>query len=77
MDHNVVACLSDKVAPVEIAQYEIRSTDRVFDSQNPEKLSIAGQKPICYSSTITTTLTNVVEESPFRLDDVQYLKVDC
>jgi len=76
-DHNVVACLSDRVASVEIAHYEIPSTDRVLDPRNPKKLSIAGQKPIRYSSTITTTLTAVVEESPFRLDEVQYLNVDC
>jgi Methyltransferase FkbM domain len=76
-DHNVVACLSDRVASVEIAHYEIPSTDRVLDPRNPEKLSIAGQKPIRYSSSITTTLTAVVEESPFRLDEVQYLNVDC
>jgi FkbM family methyltransferase len=77
MDHNVVACLSDKVAPVEIAHYEIPSTDRVVDSQNAEKLSIVGQKPISSSSTITTTLTAVLEKSPFRLDEVRYLNVDC
>jgi FkbM family methyltransferase len=76
-DHNVVACVSDKVASVEIAHYEIPSTDRVFDAQNAEKLSIVGQKPIRYSSAITTTLTAVVEESPFQLDEVQYLNVDC
>ena len=76
-DHNVVACLSDRVASVEIAHYEIPSTDRVLDPQKPKELSIVGQKPIRYSSTITTTLTAVVEESPFRLDEVQYLNVDC
>ena len=76
-DHNVVACLSDKAAPVQIAHYEIPSTDRVLDARNSEKLSIVGQKPIRYSSTSTTTLTAVLEESPFRLDEVQYLNVDC
>jgi FkbM family methyltransferase len=76
-DHNVMACLSDSVAAVEIAHYEIPSTDRVLNPRNPGKLSIVGQKPIRYSSTITTTLTAVVEESPFRLDEVQYLNVDC
>ena len=76
-DHNVVACVSDRVAAVEIAHYEIPSTDRVLDPRNPEKLSIVGQKPIRYSSAITTTLTAVVEESPFRLNEVQYLNVDC
>jgi Methyltransferase FkbM domain len=76
-DHNVVACLSDRVASVEIAHYEIPSTDRVLDPRNPEKLSIVGQRPIRYSSSITTTLTAVVEGSPFRLDEVQYLNIDC
>ncbi len=72
-----MACLSDRVAPVEIAHYEMPSTDRVVDPRNTEKLSIVGQMPICYSSAITTTLTAVVEESPFRLNEVQYLNVDC
>ena len=76
-DHNVVACLSDRVAQVEIAHYEMPSTDRVVDSRNPNKVSIVGQMPIRYSSAITTTLTAVVEESPFRLNEVQYLNVDC
>jgi len=76
-DHNVVACLSDKVMPVDIAHYEIPSTDRVLDAENAEKLSIIGQTPIRYSSAATTTLTTVIEESPFRLDEVQYLNVDC
>jgi FkbM family methyltransferase len=76
-DHNVVACVSNKVEPVEIAHYKIPSTDRVVDAQNAEKLSLAGQKPIGSSSMITTTLTAVLEESPFRLDEVQYLNVDC
>jgi hypothetical protein len=76
-DHNVVACLLDRVVPVEIAHYEMPSTDRVVDPRNTEKLSIVGQKPIRYSSGIATTLTAVIEESPFRLDEVQYLNVDC
>ena len=49
----------------------------MLDARNSEKLSIVGQKPIRYSSTSTTTLTAVLEESPFRLDEVQYLNVDC
>jgi FkbM family methyltransferase len=76
-DYNVAACLSDKIAPVEIAHYEIPSTDRVLDAQNSQKLSLIGQKPIRFSSTITITLTALLEKSPFRLDEVQYLNVDC
>jgi len=67
-DHNVVACLADRVGQVEIAHYETPNTDRIIDAQNAEKLSIVGQKPIRYSQTITTTLTAVLEELPFRLD---------
>jgi FkbM family methyltransferase len=76
-DHNVVACVSDKVELVEIAHYEIPSTDRVVDARNVEKLSVACKKPIRSSSMTTTTLTAVLEESPFRLDEVEYLNVDC
>ena len=76
-DHNVVACLSDKIASVDIAHYEISSTDRIIDSTDQEKLSLAGQKPIRYSTAITTTLTAVIENSAFRLQDVQFLNVDC
>jgi hypothetical protein len=76
-DHNVVACLSDNVAPVDIAHYEIPSTDRILDARNAEKLSIVGQKPVRLSSMITTTLNAVLEASPFRLDEVRYLNVDC
>jgi hypothetical protein len=76
-DHNVVACLSDKIAPVDIAHYEIPSTDRIIDSTDREKLSLGGQKPIRCSTAITTTLTAVIESSPFRLQDVQFLNVDC
>jgi Methyltransferase FkbM domain len=76
-DHNVVACLSEKIAPVDIAHCEISSTDRVIDSPDREKLSLGGQKPIRCSTAITATLTAVIESSPFRLQDVQFLNVDC
>ena len=77
-DHNVVACLSDKVAaPVEIAHYEIPSTDRVVKAGDTQKLSVIGSKPIGFSRTTTTTLTQVIDGSPFRFDDIQYLNVDC
>jgi FkbM family methyltransferase len=76
-DHNVVACLSDSVKSVRIAHYQIPSTDRITDSSDDESLSAAGEKPIRFSDAITTTLTTIIEESPFRLGEIQYLNVDC
>ena len=76
-DYNVVACLSDSGAKVEIAHYEIASTDRVINSNNSEKLSIVGERPIRLSTATTTTLSEVIGQSPFRLEDVDYLNVDC
>ena len=54
-DYNIVACLSDIGAKVEIAHYEIASTDRVINSNNSEKLSIVGERPIRFSTATTTT----------------------
>jgi FkbM family methyltransferase len=76
-DYNVVACLSDRVGQVEIAHYNIPGCDRVIDGLNPGKLSVLGHKPVRYSSATTTTLTTVLVASPFRLEEVQYLNVDC
>jgi FkbM family methyltransferase len=76
-DHNVVACLSDRVAPVEIAHYQIPSTDRVVDPDDPEKVSTVGSKPIRFSRATSTTLNDIIQGSPFRFEEVQYLNVDC
>lgn len=76
-DHNVVACLSDTVRSVEVAHYEIPSTDRIVDTGDTERLSTCGSKPIRYSRATTATLTEIIQKSPFRFEDVQYLNVDC
>jgi FkbM family methyltransferase len=76
-DYNVVACLSEKVAAVEIAHYQIPSTDRVVDPDDQEKVSTIGSKPIRFSRATTTTLNEIIQESPFRFEDIQYLNVDC
>ena len=76
-DYNIVACLSDSGSKVEIAHYEIPSTDRIVDSNNSRKLSIVGEQPIRFSTATTTTLSEVIGQSPFRLEDVNYLNVDC
>jgi FkbM family methyltransferase len=75
-DHNVAACLSDSVRNVTIGHYEIPSTDRiVIDTEATE--SIAGAEPIGFSKLTTTTLTEIIERSPFPLDSVHYLNIDC
>ena len=76
-DYNVVACLSDRVTTAEIAHYEYANTDRVVFADNPVKLSIAGDKPLRFSTSTTTTLTEIIEKSPFRLEQVDYLDIDC
>jgi hypothetical protein len=58
-DFNVVACLSDRVRPVQIAHYEMGNTDRVLDSHDPEKLSLVGDKPVRISLSTATTLTSL------------------
>jgi FkbM family methyltransferase len=75
-DHNVVACLSNKVAPIRIAHYEIPSTDRVVEVDKDQR-SMTGGQPVRFSTATTTTLTQVIEGSSFRLQDVKYLNVDC
>jgi hypothetical protein len=76
-DHNVVACVSDTIVPVKIAHYEIPSTDRIVLPGDTEKLSAAGYNPIRFSHASTTTLTEVIQGSPFRFEDIHYLDVDC
>jgi FkbM family methyltransferase len=76
-DYSIAACLSDRVRSVQIAHYEIASTDRVLDPDDPEKLSMAGEKPVRFSSSTTTTLTSVIEKSPFSFEEILYLNVDC
>jgi hypothetical protein len=70
-DYNVVACLSDSGARVEIAHYEIASTDRVINSNNSEKLSIVGEHPIRFSTATTTTLSEVSYQSQYCLSPVR------
>jgi FkbM family methyltransferase len=76
-DYSIAACLSDRVRQVQIAHYEIPTTDRVIDLDDPEKLSLAGEKPIRFSSSTTTTLTSVIEKSPFNFEEISYLNIDC
>jgi len=76
-DYNVIACVSDKTATVQIAHYEISATDRIVLAGDTEKLSTAGFKPIRFSHASTTTLTEIIKGSPFRLEDIQYLNIDC
>jgi methyltransferase FkbM-like protein len=47
------------------------------DSDDPEKVSTVGRKPIRLSRTITTTLNDIIQGSPFRFEQIQYLNVDC
>jgi hypothetical protein len=76
-DYSIAACLSDCVQSVQIAHYEIASTDRVFDSHDPEKLSLAGEKPVRLSSSTTATLASVIEKSSFSFEEILYLNFDC
>jgi hypothetical protein len=76
-DHNVVACVSDTVASVEIAHFEVPSTDRIIVPGDAEKLSNVGHKPVRFSHATTTTLTEIIWESPFRFEEIHYLDVDC
>jgi hypothetical protein len=57
--------------------YEIPSTDRIVASNDADKLSAAGQRPLRFSRATTTTLNEIIQASPFRFEDVQYLDVDC
>jgi hypothetical protein len=74
-DHNVAACLSDGLKPVQIAHYEIPSTDRIVG--DAEKISIVGGKPIRLSEQTTTTLTAIIDQSLFKMEDINYLNIDC
>jgi FkbM family methyltransferase len=76
-DCNVVAGLSNTVAAVEIAHYQIPSTDRVVDPADPEKLSAVGGRPIRFSTATTTTLNEIIRDSPFSFEDIKYLNIDC
>jgi hypothetical protein len=76
-DYNVAACLSDQVATVEIAHYDLPLNDRVIGLGDPEKLSMVGTRPIRFSQATTITLNQIIESSPFRFEDIQYLNVDC
>jgi hypothetical protein len=74
-DHNVAACLSDGLRSVQIAHYEIPSTDRIVS--DAEKNSIVGGKPIRLSARTTTTLTAIIDQSLFKIEDIKYLNIDC
>jgi hypothetical protein len=60
---------------VTIGHYEIPSTDRIVITEATE--SIAGAEPIGFSKLTTTTLTEIIERSPFPLNIVHYLNIDC
>jgi hypothetical protein len=62
---------------VEIAHYQIPSTDRVVDPEDSEKVSTVGSQPIRFSRATTTTLNEIIRGSPFRFEDIRYLNVDC
>src|SRR5262249_42019243 len=71
-DYTIAACLSDREHSVQIAHYKIGNTDRVVDSLDPEKLSLAGERPVGFSLSTTTTLTSVIEKSPFSFEKILY-----
>jgi FkbM family methyltransferase len=76
-DDNVVACLSDKAASAKVAHYEIPSTDRIVEANDMGQQSLVGCKPVRFSAATTTTLTQVIERSSFRFEDIKYLNIDC
>jgi FkbM family methyltransferase len=76
-DHNVVACLSDSESEVQVAYYASGNLNRILAGDNQDQLSLIGSEPRQIAKTQTTTLTRIIEQSPFRLEQIDYLNIDC
>jgi len=74
-DYNVAACLSDKVHELQVAHYGDNVLDRVVTDKS--QLSLLGTEPERLIKVRTTTLSKVIEESPFSSEQINYLNIDC
>jgi FkbM family methyltransferase len=76
-DHNVAACLSDSESAVRVAYYAAGNLNRVLPADDQDERSLIGSAPMRVTKTPTTTLTRIIEQSPFRLEQIDYLNIDC
>ena len=76
-DYNVVACLSDAVHEFQVAHYDDNVLDRVVTGHDESQLSLLGTEPKRLVKLRTTTLTRVIEQSPFSDEQINYLNIDC
>jgi Methyltransferase FkbM domain len=76
-DYNVVACLSDAMHELQVAHYDLNILDRVVTGHDQSHLSLTGTEPESLVKMRTTTLTRVIEQSPFSLEQISYLNIDC
>jgi FkbM family methyltransferase len=76
-DHNVVAALSDVATDMRVFRYPEPTTDCVRDDADGEVPSVIGQNPVGSEIVRTTTLNDVLRESPLSNRRLGYLNIDC
>jgi FkbM family methyltransferase len=60
-----------------VAHYSDSRLDRVVTGNDQSQLSLMGTEPESLIKLRTTTLTKVIEESPFSPAQINYLNIDC
>lgn len=76
-DYSVVAALSDNHKTVRHITYGLGATNRIADLSESNLISLCDEQPQEINEIETVTLTEVLENSPFRDRRPSYLNVDC
>lgn len=76
-DYNVVAAVSDKRKKARHLKYPLGTTNRIGEIQETNVTSICNEQPCEITETETVTLTEILDNSPFKGRKIDYLNVDC
>lgn len=76
-DYNIRAAVSDKQGIVKLLKYPARTTNRICSFDDSDLKSVIGEDPVEITTIQTSSLTEIIQESPFSGSKVYYLNVDC
>jgi FkbM family methyltransferase len=76
-DVNICAAVGEAIRDMIYLQYPMGYTDRIAEPGEENLLSFCDEKPLKATPIKVRTLTDIIEQSPFRGQHFHYLNVDC
>lgn len=75
-DHNVCAAVSDTVRRMKILKYSNGAVDSCVELDETTSVSACGERPYEIREIQTTTLSQIIDASPYAGQQIDYLNVD-